>query len=139
MAKFRFRLEKLLEYRCLQEKWAKDAYLEALGRRHEVEGQVEAAKRRKSTALRSHPSGLDELMSLDAYFTRLDDEHRALEAALAVVSDEAEALLGEYQTAKRESAAIAKLREVAYSQWVLEQSRREQADLDEWASQRRAS
>lgn len=139
MAKFNFRLEKLLEYRRLQEKWAKDAYLEALGRRNEIEGQIEAAKRRKSTAMATHPAGLDELISLDAYFTRLDDEKRALESALAVVADEADVYLQEFQVAKRETAAIEKLRETALAEWNLEQSRKEQAVLDEWATQRRAA
>lgn len=139
MAKFKFRLEKLLEYRRLQEGWAKDAYLVALARQHEAESLLASTETRKSRAMASHPSGLDERRSLDSYLTRLDDEIRAHEAAISVVTDEAVAALEEYQNAKKEASVIEKLRETRLAEWKLAQSRKEQADLDEWATQRRAA
>lgn len=139
MAKFKFRLEKLLEYRRLQEGWAKDAYLEAVARRNEAESQVTSTVQRKQRAMASHPVGIDERRSLDSYLTRLDDEIRGHEAALAVVADEADQALSDYQHAKQETAAIEKLREARFEEWMLEDNRKEQAALDEWATQRRAS
>ena len=65
MAKFKFRLEKLLEYRRLQEKWAKDAYLATVARRVEAEVEIESLKRRRNLATGSRPCALDELVSLD--------------------------------------------------------------------------
>ena len=41
MAKFDFRLEKLFEYRQLQEKWAKDEYLACMAKRIEGEDEVQ--------------------------------------------------------------------------------------------------
>lgn len=138
MAKFKFKLQKLLEYRELQEKWAKDAYLEIVARKHEVTAEVEAVKRRRETAMSSHPTALDELLSLDSYLTRLDDDQRALEAAVSVIESEVEEALGEWNQARLAHSAICKLRDKEFAQWMLDENRKEQADLDEWSSQRRA-
>lgn len=138
MAKFRFKLQKLLEYRELQEKWAKDAYLEIVARRNEVVADVEAVKRRRETAMSAHPTALDELVSLDSYLTRLDDDQRALEAAVAVIEGEVEEALAEWNKARLAHSAIVKLRDKEFGEWMLNENRREQADLDEWSSQRRA-
>ena len=139
MTKFRFRLQQLLEYRRLQEKWAKDAYMEAVSRRIQAETEVEFVKSRRSLAQKSHPNGLQELVSLDTYLTKLDDDQRAQETALSVVLDEVESALQEWTTAKQNAAAIEKLRESEYSDWKRTLERKEQSDLDEWSSQRRAA
>ncbi len=139
MAKFKFRLEKLLEYRRLQEKWAKEAYLEALARRVETEHEVEQAKRHRAYVLQAKPCGLDERVSLDAYVTRLEDELRAAESALAVLANETESALQEWHRARSDSEAMEKLRQRELEFWTQEQNRREQTELDEWAVLRRAA
>ena len=139
MINFKFRLEKLLEYRRLQEKWAKDAYLEVIVRKFEAEAEIESIKRRRETALRSSPSALDELVSLDAYMTKLDDDQRASETAESVISTEVETALDEWTVTRMQVAAIEKLREAELAEWTLNENRREQSELDEWSSQRRAA
>ena len=139
MIDFKFRLEKLLEYRRLQEKWAKDAYLEVMVRKFEAEAEIESIKGRRETALRSSPSALDKLVSLDTYLTRLDDEQRASETAESVILTEVELALDEWNETKTQVGAIEKLREAELAEWTMNENRREQSELDEWSSQRRAA
>ena len=139
MVKFKFRLEKLLEYRRLQEKWAKDAFLETTARKYEAEAETEAVKRRRTTALRSSPKAVDEHVNLDAYLTKLDDDQRACETTVSVIATEVEMALAEWNVTKQQVASIEKLREAELAEWTLNENRREQSDLDEWSSQRRAA
>ena len=139
MALFKFRLEKLLEYRQLQEKWAKDAFLESRARMLEAETEVEAVQRRQRTALETRACAFDERVSLENYVTRLEDEQRAAEAALAVMSDETEIALQEWHLARHEAEAMVKLQESDFAEWTLEQNRKEQAELDEWSVLRRSA
>lgn len=139
MTQFKFRLQKLLEYRQLQEKWAKDAYMEAVAKRNEAEHEIEAISKRKQDSLQCHPSALDSRLALDSYVTRLEDEIRAAEATREVLAGEAETAQQEWILAKQEAEAMAKLREADYEEWRLEQSRKEQNELDEWSVFRRAA
>jgi len=139
MAKFKFRLDKLLEYRRLQEKWAKDTYLATVARRVETEGEIEGIARRKTLAATSRPCALDGLVSLDCYLTRLDDEQRGQEAALAVIEGEVETALKAWNEARQAAEAIGKLRESELVAWNVEQNRKEQGELDEWSVFRRAA
>ncbi len=139
MAKFKFRLQKLLEYRQLQEKWAQDAFLECMARKVEAEQEVEAIQIRKRTSLSSRPCPIDERQVLDLYITRLDDEIRSAQATVSILEDEVEHAKAEWLKAKQDADAIAKLKESELSEWQLEESRREQAELDEWAVTRRAA
>ncbi|MBS1722939.1 MAG: flagellar export protein FliJ [Armatimonadetes bacterium] len=139
MAKFKFKLEKLLEYRRLQEGWAKDAYAETMARKLEAEGQLEGLRRKRQEACMARPCGLDGRVSLDKYVTRLQDEERAGEATLSVLESDVEAAQQVWLEARKEAEAIQKLRDADFEQWLLEENRREQAELDEWSILRRAS
>lgn len=139
MIPFKFRLQKLLEYRQLQEKWAKDAYMAKIAQRNEAELEVESLVRRKTDSLRAHPTGLDDRQALDSYVTRLEDEARAAEATVEVLNNEVEEALNAWNEARQEAEAMGKLREAEFEAWQLEQSRKEQSELDEWAVFRRAA
>ena len=139
MALFKFRLEKLLEYRQMQEKWAQDAYMACRAKVVEAEAEAEAVARRKSTALTSRPCAIDERVSLESYVTRLEDEFRAAESVVAVMECETEVAFEEWQRARQDAEAMVKLREVDLAEWTLNQNRKEQAELDEWAVMRWAA
>ena len=139
MAKFRFRLEKLLEYRRLQEKWAKDTYLEARARRNEGEGELEGVRTRRAKILSNRPANLQALRDFEAFLIRLDDDEQGAIAMLGVLEDEEKTARDEWIAAKSEAEAIQKLREQAYADWQREELKREQAELDEWAVLRRSA
>jgi len=139
VARFEFRLEKLFEYRQLQEEWAKDAYLASQARRIEGEHEIDKVKARRKVALKNVPKDLAEHVALDGYLCRLDDEERGAEAVLSVLAIEEEDARLEWLEAKTASDALEKLREKDFELWQIDELRREQAALDEWAVLRRAA
>lgn len=139
MSKFTFRLQRVLEYRQLQEQWAKDAYLECVAKQLEAEQEIEAILRRRSDSLQSRPCAFDERQTLDSYVTRLEDEVRAAHVTRDILIEEVEVALQEWIKAKQDAEAMSKLRETELDAWNLDERRREQSELDEWSVMRRAS
>ncbi|MBS1714735.1 MAG: flagellar export protein FliJ [Armatimonadetes bacterium] len=139
MAQFRFRFEKLLEYRTLQEKWAQDAHVEAMARQRECEQEIEALVRRRQEAMTAGTCGLEGRLALDGYLNRLSDEADEFRAVLGVLESDVEKARNEWLKARQDKQAMEKLRESDLAEWQLEENRREQAELDEWAVMRRAS
>lgn len=139
MLKFSFRLEKLLAYRRQLEQDAKSHYLQAQAKRIDCEHDIEGVARTRTQCLASAPPTLEHRLSLDHYLQRLDDEARMLASALAVLQDEEAAAQHAWFNARREAEALDKLRESEFAEYQLNANRREQAELDEWATTRRAA
>jgi flagellar export protein FliJ len=139
MPKFQFRLQKVLEYRETQEEEAKQAFLAARATRIQGEREVEAVQARREATLREPTTSLDAHLLVERLLARLDEEEAMARSAVAVLESEEDAALGFWHERRRETQAIAKLREHAKAQWQLEEDRREQAELDEWATMRRAA
>lgn len=139
MARFEFRLQRLLEYRELQEGWAKDAYLEARAKTLQAEQEIVLVQGRRHLALRRPPATLNEKLSLQEYLSKLDDDERALEAAHSVLEGEEEVARLEWLRARSDHEALVKLREKEYEAYRKQQDRKEQGELDEWAVFRRAA
>ena len=139
MRKFAFRLAKLLEYRVLQEKWAKDEFLSCRARRIEGEKQIEAIKERRNVAGRKNYGTLDEKLAQQNFVLRLEDEKRGLEAAVAVLAGEEEVARIKWLNFKKDAEALEKLKIKDLELWTVEEQRFIQRELDEWSIQRRAS
>lgn len=139
MPKFKFRMQKLLEYRHLQEKWAKDEYLARRAKRIEDEQEIELVKSTRTDALKISYESLSERRTQEQYASRLDNEQSALESAVAVLEGEEEAAKQEWLQKRQQAEAFDKLRESALEEWKMEETRREQAELDEWSVMRRAA
>lgn len=139
MAKFSFRLQKVLEYRELQEEWAKKDYLTAQRARLEGDQQLAAVCQRRAEAMRYPTLGLADRIALERTLFALDDlEHQARLAQQVLLQDEAKALAA-WTERRREVKALSSLKDKAFEQWDLDQRRKEQADLDEWAVLRRTA
>lgn len=139
MPRFKFRMQKLLEYRCLQEKWAKDEYLARRAKRIEGEREIERVKTTRVEALKAKYESLAERRAQERYVSRLDDEQSAIESAVAVLAGEEEAAQQEWLERRRHAEAFGKLRNSALEAWQIDERRREQAELDEWSIMRRAA
>ncbi len=137
MSKYRFRLQKVLDFRRAQEEDAKREYLERRARRLDGELQVAATRSRRAAALKLPCPALEDRKQLELYLERVDDDERADMAALSVLESEEERALGKYTEARRASEVLAKLRERDWQAWRLDEARREQRELDEWAVLRR--
>ena len=137
MAKFIFRLQKVLEYRADLETAAKNAYL---GKRLEVlasEAIVSKIKQRRLDVLSEPRTTIAAYRLLETELIRLDDDERAERVVLSVLYNEEETLRKAWTKQKQELEAVVKLREKAFDEWTKETDRREQAELDEWSVLRR--
>ena len=139
MARFEFRLERLMDYRRLQEKWAKDEFVGARRRRLDGEAQVDEVKTIRTKALDGTFPKLPDRLAHEAHLDRLDAEQSALEAAVSVLLGEEESARDAWIETKQNLEALEKLREKDYQEWQLVEGRREQAALDEWAVLRRSA
>lgn len=139
MAKFKWRLERLLEYRRLQEDWAKTAFQEAQQRLIEGENCIGSIRERRSATLRLSATDLEARLTAQGYLVRLDNEERAQEVANGVLVQELEKAKEAWIERRKESKALERLREIAESAWQAGMLKREQIELDEWATMRRAA
>lgn len=137
MPKFNFRLQRVLEYREMVAEWAKNEFAKCRATRLAAETELQLIRGRRSAALASSSAQVDERLCLEAYLTRLDDEERAQEAAIAVLADEEASAEALWLEKRRDLQVICKLQERQYEAWQADEARKEQARLDEWAVTRR--
>lgn len=139
MRKFKFRLAKLLEYRKLQEKWAKDEFLSCRARRIEGENEIQRLKDQRAAAMQRDYGTPEEKLAQQNFAARLDDDMRAVEAAVAVLAGEEEVARQKWLKVRTDAEALEKLKEKDQALWSVEEQRRIQKDLDEWTITRRAA
>ncbi len=139
MRKFSFRLAKLLEYRRLQEKWAKDEFLSCRAKRIEGENEISRLKDQRMQAMQTTYKSLEERKAQQIYANRLEDDKRSVEAAVAVLAGEEEVARQKWFRVRKDAEALEKLREKDLELWTLDERREVQKDLDEWTITRRAS
>ncbi|MBL8066463.1 MAG: flagellar FliJ family protein [Chthonomonadaceae bacterium] len=139
MAKFKFKLQKFLEYREWQVDRAKHEFSQAMARQLEVVHEIGQHALRFERALQGQPSDVPNRLALETYLGRLSEERRDMDTLLGILTDETNAAKERWLLAKRDFQAVEKLRDGARDEWELDQVRREQAELDEWAVTRRAA
>lgn len=139
MKKFDFRLQKVLEYRQLLEQWAKEAYLEARSSRLNADLALIAIREERHEALKWKPESIESLRAIEAQMKRLDKAEVEQQLVLNLLINEEEKALEAWTEKKIELEALAKLYEKQYNEWKLETERQVQAELDEWATRKRAA
>lgn len=139
MTSFRFRLQKVLEYRERLERDAKDAYLDARVKRLEAEAELAAIGDRREQILAQPCNDLDNRIALELYVYRLDQEERCQVLVVEALETEEESLRLQWIERRREHEVMQKLRIHALEEWQLDVDRKEQAELDEWAVLRSAA
>ncbi len=131
MAKFEFRLQKVLEYRGMVEQWAKEAYLDAQRKVFDAEAEREEIRATRQEILSRRMNSVEDLLALNAYVERLDDQEAMQDSILRILNDAVDTAKQEWIEAKQEAEALIKLRDGDLAEWTLDQERKEQAELDE--------
>lgn len=139
MAKFRFRFESVLRYREEQEKQARDVYLGCQARRIDTERRIDEVANTLSECLNRGLGNLNEMMSMQNYLDKLDDEVQELKIVLDVLQQEEERAHEAWIESKKEADVLARLKEKRFEDWCLEETRAEQRELDEFATFQRAA
>jgi flagellar export protein FliJ len=139
MAKFHFRLQRVLDYRALVEGWAKDAYLEARASRLEAEDMVSKISEHRTRALTKKTDGLQARLALERLVSKLDDDEREQRIVVDQLLQDEDRSLEEWTERRKDLQALEKLREAALEEFEIEERRSEGRSLDEWAVFRRAA
>lgn len=134
---FEFRLQRVLDYRRLVEGWAKGAYLDTRVRRLEAEADLHAIEARRQEILRQSPGTVDELLGLERYLVRLQDEERAQQTLISILIQEEETAQMNWIEKRKEAESLERLRTEHLAEWQYEADLEEQKALDEWAVTRR--
>lgn len=139
MSKFHFRLGRVLDLRREEEKSAKERFMEARARRIEAEFDLEGVNKTRQLALNHEVSCLESMRALDSYLAKLEDEVQHINSAIGVLVDEENAAKNLWIQSKQDADALQKLHDAEFEEWRKDEARREQNELDEWATTRRAA
>ncbi len=139
MRKFEFRLQKVLDYRILQEDWSKKAFRDARIARQDAEKILFKKQELLNMVLRQGANSIREYQTIEDYITRLSDEIESQKSIVAVLLEEEEKANYEWQEARKALKTIQKLKEIAEHAWREEVAKSEQKHLDDWTTSRRAA
>ena len=137
MAKFEFRMQKVLDYRLLAEGWAKDAYLDARAARLEAVAGLEAIETRRGDLLKTAHSTLEDRLAMQNCLDKCDSDERQQKIVIDMLEADEAKRKEEWTESRKELQTIEKLFDKAFAEWLVEENRREQKELDEWTSTRR--
>lgn len=137
MSNFAFRLQKVFEYRELEEGWAKDNFLNKHVARMEAEHELFQLQEDRRFLLGAGADDLAARQDLEMRIQKLDDHERALRLLIQQLVQEEEQARDEWMLRKQDKSVLEKLRDKAYEAWMYRQNRLEQAALDEWTIQQR--
>ncbi len=133
MPAFAFSLQRVLDYRRLEEDWARESLRYAREAREGAEAELDHLQAQRKS-LTAQPAGsLAARLDLEACHAALDRDVESAQNRLALMANDEAKAAEEWRVARVAAEALAKLRESAHEEWVREEARREQADLDEWA------
>ncbi len=137
MRKFEFRLQRVLDYREMEEDWAKQDYLARQIERIKAEGELQTILDNREAMLKQPNSTVEDRLALQNALGKSDDDERAQHAVIEVLMAEEGKALTTWTEKRRDLKALIKLRDEAQSEWRAESERFEQNELDEWTNTRR--
>jgi flagellar export protein FliJ len=137
--KFKFRLEKVLEYREMCEQWAKEAFLAARIATVECEIELDRIREYRAELLLSPVGTIEEHRGIERLIEKTDWDEDNVKSQLAVLRDEESNALEQWKLKRIETEALRNLKEEALADWQRESNKKEQDALDEWANTRRAA
>ena len=140
MAKFRYRMQSILEIKKKLEEQAKNEFAAARAALNEEEDKLEQLKKRKEAyedegrALRENTLNIMDIIENKEALLRMDEFIADQQLNVKRAQDRMEEVRLALQTAMQESKTQEKLREKAFEQFVKEENARESKDIDELVS-----
>lgn len=140
MAKFRYRMQSILEIKKKLEEQAKNEFAAARAALNEEEDKLEQLKKRKETyedegrALRENTLNIMDIIENKEALLRMDEFIADQRLNVKRAQDRMEEARLALQTAMQESKTQEKLREKAFEQFVKEENARESKEIDELVS-----
>ena len=140
MAKFRYRMQSILEIKKKLEEQAKNEFAAARAVLNEEEEKLEQLKKRKEAyedegrALRENTLNIMDIIENKEALLRMDEFIADQQLNVKRAQDRMEGARLALQTAMQESKTQEKLREKAFEQFVKEENKRESKEIDELVS-----
>ena len=140
MAKFRYRMQSILEIKKKLEEQAKNEFAAARAALNEEEDKLEQLKKRKEAyedegrALRENTLNIMDIIENKEALFRMDEFIADQRLNVKRAQDRMEEVRLALQTAMQESKTQEKLREKAFEQFVKEENARESKEIDELVS-----
>ena len=140
MAKFRYRMQSILEIKKKLEEQAKNEFAAARAALNEEEDKLEQLKKRKEAyedegrALRENTLNIMDIIENKEALLRMDEFIADQRLNVKRAQDRMEEARLALQTAMQESKTQEKLREKAFGQFVKEENKRESKEIDELVS-----
>lgn len=140
MAKFRYRMQSILEIKKKLEEQAKNEFAAARAALNEEEDKLEQLKKRKEAyedegrALRENTLNIMDIIENKEALLRMDEFIADQQLNVKRAQDRMEEVRLALQTAMRESKTQEKLREKAFEQFVKEENVKESKEIDELVS-----
>uniref|UniRef100_UPI00403F7DBB flagellar export protein FliJ n=1 Tax=Candidatus Enterococcus willemsii TaxID=1857215 RepID=UPI00403F7DBB len=139
MEKFQFSLEKVLDYRWLQEQDAKRVYASAQKALNEQESILQQIKQEKNELMEIRETTVNRMQVQQWYLLDLNQRLVATTQTIQEMRQYVATALQNYITAQKERKILEKLSEKQLEEYQLVANREEQKMLDEMASRRRIS
>ena len=140
MAKFKYRMQSILEVKKKLEEQAKNEFAAARAALNEEEDKLEQLKKRKEAyedegrALRENTLNIMDIIENKEALLRMDEFIADQQLNVKRAQDRMEEVRLALQTAMQESKTQEKLREKAFEQFVKEENARESKEIDELVS-----
>lgn len=140
MAKFRYRMQSILEIKKKLEEQAKNEFAAARAVLNEEEEKLEQLKKRKEAyedegrALRENTLNIMDIIENKEALLRMDEFIADQQLNVKRAQDRMEEARLALQNAMQESKTQEKLREKAFEQFVKEENKRESKEIDELVS-----
>lgn len=140
MAKFRYRMQSILEIKKKLEEQAKNEFSAARAALNEEEDKLEQLKKRKEAyedegrALRENTLNIMDIIENKEALLRMDEFIADQQLNVKRAQDRMEEARLALQNAMQESKTQEKLREKAFEQFVKEENKRESKEIDELVS-----
>jgi len=132
MREFRFRFQKVLDYRLMLEESAKEAYRLAREASLAAENQFQEMKKKLADALKTPGETIEEMMIWETYIERLEDELEEQIVLMEIRKKEEASAFENWREARKSRKSLQKLHDMAKENWEKEVEKREQKQLDEW-------
>lgn len=139
MAKFKFSLEKVLDYRWLKEQEAKREYASAQKALTEQEDIFQQINQEKENLMEVRESTINRMQVQQWYLLDLNQRLIATTEAIKEMSRYVEQALSVYIEAQQERKILEKLSEKQLAEYQIEMNREEQKMLDEMANRKQIS
>ena len=140
MAKFKYRMQSILEIKKKLEEQAKNEFAAARAALNEEEDKLEQLKKRKEAyedegrALRENTLNIMDIIENKEALLRMDEFIADQQLNVKRAQDRMEEARLALQTAMQESKTQEKLREKAFEQFVKEENAKESKEIDELVS-----